>query len=245
MLPRAHHFRYAAFWLLVDLDELPALSRSLWLFSHNRTNLFSLRDTDHGDGSETPLRLQAEAQLRAAGLDIAVGQIFLLCLPRTLGYSFNPLSVYFCHHRDGSLAALIYQVHNTFGERHSYVIAVNSNPGAVRQECRKRFYVSPFMEMALAYDFRVTVPGERVSVGIRVRSNGGTVLNAALVGDRRALTDLALSRLAITMPAITLKVIAAIHLEAMLLWLKGLRIRPRPAHSAAHIIAPAPSKSAD
>ncbi len=244
--PRPHQFRYGAFWLLIDLDELPALCRSLRLFSHNRPNLFSLRDTDHGDGTAVPLRLQVEGQLRAAGVDLAGGRIGLLCMPRTLGYSFNPLSVYFCHHRDGTLTALIYQVHNTLGERHSYVIPVNPKPGAVHQECRKQFYVSPFMEMALKYEFRVTVPKERVSVGIRARSSHGAVLNAVLVGERRALTDAAILRLCLTMPAITIKVIAAIHWEALRLWLKGLRYRRKPAaHVTTGLIVPTSSKTVD
>ena len=122
--PRVHHFRYAAFWLLLDLDELPRLSAKLRLLSHNGSNLFSIFDEDHGDGSSTPLRLQVERQLREAGVDTTGIRISLLCLPRTFGYCFNPLSIYFCHRADGALAALIYQVHNTFGERHSYVLPV-------------------------------------------------------------------------------------------------------------------------
>ena len=227
--PRLHHFRYAAFWLLLDLDELPRLSATTRLLSHNRSNLFSVHDADHGDGSSTPLRLQAERQLRNAGVDIADGRISLLCMPRTFGYCFNPISVYFCHRADGTLAALIYQVHNTFGERHSYVIPVTPQPGAVQQRCRKQFHVSPFMDMGLTYDFRVTGPNERIAVGIRVSADDGPLFNAALIGKRRPLTDRTLIGVCLRMPAITLKVIGAIHWEALRLWLKGLRIRPKPA----------------
>jgi DUF1365 family protein len=119
MRPQVHRFRYRAFWCLFDLDELPQLSQRLLWFSHNRANLFSLRDRDHGDSSATPLRKQIELLLTKAGIELAGGSIQLLCMPRTFGYCFNPLSVYFCHRADGSLAARIYQVHNTFGERHS------------------------------------------------------------------------------------------------------------------------------
>jgi uncharacterized protein len=227
--PRAHRFRYAAFWLLIDLDELPKLSSTLRLFSHNRSNLFSLYDSDHGDGTSTPLRLQARRHLREAGLDIGGGHIQLLCMPRTFGHCFNPISVYFCHHADGTLAALIYQVHNTFGERHSYVIPVGPRAGAVHQRCRKQFHVSPFLDMALTYEFRIAIPDERISVGIRVGAEDGPMFNAALVGLRKDLTDLALMRICFRMPAITLKVIAAIHWEALRLWLKGMRYRPKPA----------------
>ncbi len=156
-------------------------------------------------------------------------RIRLLCLPRTFGYCFNPLSIYYCHRADGALAALIYQVHNTFGERHSYVLPVSPQPGAVQQRCRKQFHVSPFMDMALTYDFLVTEPGERIAVSIRVSADDGPLFNAALVGKRRTLTNRALIGLCLKMPAITLKVIGAIHWEALRLWLKGLRARPKPA----------------
>ena len=227
--PRLHHFRYTAFWLLLDLDELPRLSATTRLLSHNRWNLFSVHDADHGDRSSTPLRLQAERQLRKAGVDIADGRVSLLCMPRTLGYCFNPISIYFCHRADGALAALIYQVHNTFGERHSYVIPVTPQPGAVQQRCRKQFHVSPFMDMGLIYDFRVTDPNERIAVGIRVSADDGPLFNAALIGRRKPLTDRTLIGVCLKMPAITLKVIGAIHWEALRLWLKGLRTRPKPA----------------
>jgi uncharacterized protein len=227
--PRAHHFRYAAFWLFIDLDELHRLSAALRLFSYNRPNLFSLYDTDHGDGTSTPLRLQVERQLHSAGLDLDGCRIRLLCMPRTFGHCFNPLSIYFCHRGDGSLAALIYQVHNTFGERHSYVIPVTGRARTVHQRCQKAFHVSPFMDMALNYAFRVTDPGERIAVGIRVDGDGAPVLITGLVGLCQPLTDRALVRMALVMPAITLKVVAGIHWEALRLWLKGLRYRHKPA----------------
>jgi len=225
--PQRHRFRYSAFWCLFDLDELPQLQSSLRFFSHNRWNLFSLRDRDHGDGSDTPLRTQAERLLKEAGVD-ASGPIRLLCMPRTFGYCFNPLSIYYCHAADGDLAALIYQVHNTFGGRHSYVIPAAYERGDAYQSCLKRFYVSPFLGMDMRYDFRISGPDERIAVGICASSSGKPVLNAVLSGERRMLTDVGLVRLAITMPAITLKVIAAIHWEALKLWIKGLRLHARP-----------------
>ena len=227
--PRMHKFRYRAFWFLVDLDELSELSGRLRLFSHNRFNLFSLQDADHGDGTATPLRSQVERQLGEAGMNLAGGPIRLLCMPRTLGYCFNPLSVYFCYRAYGALAALVYQVHNTFGERHSYVIPVEHESGAGHQHCQKSFYVSPFMDMNMRYDFWVTGPGQRVSVGIRTSSSAMPVMNAVLTGARKDLTDHNLVKVFLAIPVVTLKVIAAIHWEALRLWLKGLRFRRRPA----------------
>ena len=226
--PRVHKFRYRAFWFLVDLDELAEISKRLRLFSHNRSNLFSLRDTDHGDGTATPLRAQVERQLEEAGINLIGGPIRLLCMPRTLDYCFNPLSVYFCYHEDGALAALVYEVHNTFGEGHSYVMPVGNESGALHH-CQKTFYVSPFMDMNMRYDFRVNGPGQRIGVGIRTSSSAMPVMNAVLTGARRDLTDRNLLNVFLSIPFVTLKVIAAIHWEALRLWLKGLRLRQRPA----------------
>jgi cyclopropane-fatty-acyl-phospholipid synthase len=225
--PRAHHFRYRAFWLLLDVDELPHLARKLRLFSHNRPNLVSLYDKDHGDGSATPLRLQAKRRLAEAGIDFGEGPILLLCMPRTLGFSFNPLSVYFCHSANGDLVAVIYQVHNTFGERHDYVLSVAQGAAPVRQACRKTFFVSPFMETDLNYEFRLIPPGERIAVAIRAGGVEGTILYAIAAGTRNDLNDRKLLRLCVTIPVVTLKVISAIHWQGVRLILKGLRYRSR------------------
>jgi DUF1365 family protein len=242
--PRVHRFRYRAFWFLLDLDELSQLSKLRW-FSHNRPNLFSLYDADHGDGSATPLRFQIELKLREARIDLAGASIKLLCMPRTLGYSFNPISVYFCCRADGTPVALIYQVHNTFGERHSYVIPVEQHSAALRQSCRKALYVSPFLDMNMRYDFRIAGPDEHLAVGIRASTPEGPVLNAILSGERSDLTDRNLMRVFLTIPAITLKVTAAIHWEALRLWLKGLRLRsrPLPPESEATTVAAKPALS--
>jgi uncharacterized protein len=225
--PRRHRFRYQAFWFLLDLDELAALPSRLRLFSHNHPNLFSMHDTDHGDGTTTALRLQVERQLATVGVDIKGGKIKLLCMPRTFGYSFNPLSVYFCHDTIGTLAAVIYQVHNTFGERHSYVLPVERNADAVYQHCEKRFYVSPFLEMDLQYKFRVKPPAEDVAIAIHAQDRAGVVFTAALAGSRQEFTDWRLVRVLLRVPLVTMKVTAAIHWEALRLWLKCVRIMPR------------------
>jgi uncharacterized protein len=225
--PRPHHLRYRAFWMLLDLDELEDVSARLWLFSRNRFNATSFRDTDHGEQSQEPLRAQVERHLRAAGIALDGGAIRLLCMPRIFGYGFNPLSVYFCYRRDGTLAALLYEVRNTFGERHSYLIPAQAEPdGMVRQSCDKRFYVSPFMDMDLRYDFRVVAPAERVSVAISASDADGPTILASLIGRRAPLTDTALLRLLLQMPFLTLKVIGAIHWHALRLWLKGFTLRP-------------------
>jgi len=240
-----HRFRYRAFWMLLDLNELAELSSRLGLLSYNRPGLFSLYDTDHGNGSKEPLRGQVERHLAKAAVDLAGGRIRLLCMPRTLGYCFNPLSIFFCDRSDGTLAAVVYQVHNTFGERHSYVIRIAKEGSALRQRSQKRFYVSPFLAMDMRYDFRISGPDERISVGICTSSSSGPVLNAILAGARQDLTDRNLMLAFLKIPAITIKVILAIHWEALRLWMKGIRLhrRPSPPRQTATVVVAPPAIS--
>jgi hypothetical protein len=238
--PKPHRLRYRVAWMLLDLDEIGELPRKLRLFSCNRWNAVSFFDRDHGDGSGQPLRQQVEGHLRDAGITPDGGPIRLFCMPRMFGYGFNPLSVYFCHRRDGALAAILYEVHNTFRQRHSYLIPVDPTAGvrpgtSIDQQCRKGFYVSPFMDMDLSYAFRVVVPDSRIGVAIRTADADGPVLAAALSANRLALTDAALLRLLVVYPLLTLKVIGAIHWHALKMVLKGFRLRPRPHPPAAPV----------
>ena len=227
--PRRHQFRYRAYWLLLDLDEVESLAKGFVLFSVNRTNLLSFHECDHGDGSLRPLRAQIESHLVAAGLALAGGRITLLCMPRVVGYAFNPLSVYFCHDATGDLSAILYEVTNTFGERHTYLIPVEPSCGPhIRQICPKDFYVSPFLDMDMTYAFRVVEPGHRLSITILGSDAAGPVIAASLDARRTELTEGNLLRAFCTHPLLTQKVIGAIHWQALKMWRKGLRLRPRP-----------------
>lgn len=222
--PGKHRLSYRVFMLALDLDELPALDRRLRLFGHNRTALTAFHDRDHGARIAAPLRPQIEAKLREAGIGWDGGRIVLLSMPRLLGYVFNPLSVYFCWRRDGALAALVHEVSNTFGERYFYVLpARTSADGQVAQACDKDFFVSPFLEMDLRYEFRVTPPGEKAVVAMVVRRGEQIALTASFAGERRALTDANLLRAWLGNPLMTFKVIAGIHWEALKMWTKGVR----------------------
>ncbi len=231
MRPKRHRLRYRVFSLLLDIDDLPGLFHRLRLFSHRRFNLFSFDERDHGDGAGTSLRAWAEAQLSRAGIDIDGGRIQLLAMPRVLGYGFNPISVWFCYHRSGHLAALMHEVHNTFGDRHTYLIPVGADvdPRNINQSCAKNLHVSPFMSMDMQYDFRVHAPDDRLSLAIRGRDGDGPLIVAVLAARRRELSDAALIRIFFETPLLTLKVIAGIHWEAVRLWFKGLRLHARPA----------------
>ncbi len=230
--PVRHRLRYPMLALLLDLNELPALTRRLRLFSAERGNVFSFFARDHLAGGGADLRDQVEAMLRAAGITPDGGAIRLLCMPRVLGQVFNPLSVFFCHGRDGALRALVYEVNNTFGQRHSYVLPVSDGALPLRQSCAKQFYVSPFMDMALRYRFRISPPAARVRIAIDAEDETGVVLFAAFDARRQALTDGNLLRGLARHPLQALHVLAGIHWEALRLWRKGMRLRARPAPPA-------------
>jgi uncharacterized protein len=226
--PKQHRLRYSVFYLTLDLEEAPAVSAGLRFLSINRFNLFSFHERDHGDGSTAPLLEQIRAKLRAAGLD-AAGAVVLMTMPRMLGYAFNPLSLYFGYRKDGALAAILYEVNNTFGQRHTYLIpAVLDADGFVRQESAKSLYVSPFLHTDMSYAFAVSPPKKRVAVSITARDAEGPVLFARLSADRIPLADGTLLRAVLAYPFLTLKVVAAIHWEALRLWLKGVRPTERP-----------------
>jgi DUF1365 family protein len=229
--PRTHRLRYRVFWLLLDLAELDALDRRLIVFSRNRFNLLSFHDRDHGDGSTAPLRDQVEARLQAVGVHLRGGPIRLLTMPRVLGYGFNPISIYYCHRPDGALAALVYEVTSTFGLRHAYVAPVSPSDGPTdefRQRAVKRLYVSPFMGMDMTYRFKGRAPDDRLAMVIDGRDADGVLITAAMAGTRRPLTDARLLAASFAFPLLTLKVIAAIHWEALKLWLKGVPLTAQP-----------------
>jgi DUF1365 family protein len=225
--PRQHRLAYRIFQMLIDLDELPRLDRSLRLFGHNRPGLLSFHDKDHGPGDGRPLRPWIEAELARAGIGLDGGAIRLLSMPRVLGQAFNPISLWFCHRRSGELAAILYEVNNTFGERHSYLIPVaDGQRSRVRQACDKVFHVSPFMDMQLRYSFLIRPPGGDVLVGVTTSDAEGPVLLASFAGKRQAISDRAILGAFLRHPLLAAKVLVAIHWEALKLWLKGLRLRP-------------------
>ena len=229
--PRRHEFSYRVFSMLLDLDELETLQASSRLFRLDRFGVFSFHARDHGDGAGA-LKAWVERQLGENGIAVDGGPIRILCYPRLFGYVFNPLSVYFCYRRDGALTAILYEVHNTFGQRHGYLVPVEGDgEGASarrRHACDKDFYVSPFIGMEARYDFHVVPPGDRVSVVIDESDADGRLLRAWFKGRRKPFDDRTLTQVLFRYPLMTLKVFGGIHWEALRLWWKGVPLFDRP-----------------
>lgn len=229
--PVGHRFQYRVMSLLIDLDRLAEADGMSPLFGVNRRALYSFHEKDHGPRDGSPLRAYVDARAAEVDVDLAGGRVVLLSYPRLFGYTFNPLSVYFGYAATGELALVIYEVRNTFGDIHPYVLPVRLGEltaAGLRQEQDKTFYVSPFIEMAMRYHFRIVPPGDTVRLRILETDATGPLLSATFSGKRSLLSTATLLRTFAGLPLMTLKVMAAIHWEALRLWLKGARLVPRP-----------------
>ena len=232
--PARHALRYRIFMVLVELDGLEQAGRGGW-FGVDRPGLISFRQRDHGTGSPDGLRGWVTQEAAKAGI-AACGRIAVLCMPRVLGLAFNPLTVFFIHDQAGALVALLYEVNNTFGGRHAYVLRAAPGTPVVRHDCAKDFYVSPFMDMNLHDHFSVVPPGDRVVVAIGVHDGDGKLLDASFAATRRALRPGSILRAVLRMPLLGVSVPAAIHWEALRIWLKGVKLRPMPATARAGLV---------
>lgn len=231
LIPLRHRFVYRVFSLLLDLDEIPALAGRLKLFSHNAWNLFSYHDRDHGARDGEAVRPWIDKHLGQAGFDPTQYRILTHCFPRILGYAFNPLTVYFCYDGDAQLRVMLYEVKNTFGQQHGYLIPVaegRRGDQPIVQTCEKAFYVSPFLDMAATYRFRLKEPRDKLSILIRQSLSDGETLLATHTARRGALDDRALLAILVVYPLMTLKIMVGIHWEALKLWIKGARYHSRP-----------------
>ena len=229
-----YRFAYRVFSLLLDIDRLDEADRAHRFFSHNRFNLIGFDDRDHGPKDGSPLRPWIDARLAAAGIDLDGGRIELLCYPRVLGYVFNPLSLWFCRHADGSLRAVLCEVRNTFGEWHGYLLHDNGAAMAerLRDQAGKVFHVSPFLPREGHYRFRLQAPAARYGATVNWHASAegdAPALIAVQTGARCRGGDRGLLRVALTVPLLTLKVIGAIHWQALKIWLRGGRFHRRPA----------------
>ena len=223
--PVRHFLKYKTFSLLIDLDEINELDSRISIFSHNKFNVFSFYDKDHGERDGSNLKEWVLTNIRKFNIGGKINKIKILCYPRIFGYVFNPLSIFYCYEND-KLKAIFYEVKNTFNEQHTYIFKIKNND-EITQKCKKRFYVSPFMDMETYYNFKLINPNNKLSVFIKQTDSTGTILTATQTGDKKEFNFKQLIKNFFKYPLMTIKIISSIHYEALLLWKKGAIYRKR------------------
>ena len=229
-----HKLRFGLFSLLVDLDELDRLAK-IPFFSYNKANLVSFHDEDHGPRDGSDLRVWLAGEMAAAGIRRPIGGVRMLILPRIVGYQFNPLTIWFIDDAETNrLSWILYEIHNTFGDAHSHLVAVDGD-GTHRHGFAKELHVSPLFDVDGGYRVRISTPQDRFSISIEYANDEGRQMTATLGGRRRELTAGTLFATLVRYPLVTMRVMVAIHLEALKIWRKGARFRKRPAPPAENV----------
>ncbi len=223
--PIKHSLKYKTFSLLIDLDEVESLDRNISIFSFNKFNIFSFYTKDHGERNGSSIKEWVLKNIKKFNISNNINKIKLLCYPRIFGYVFNPLSIFYCY-ENNNLKAIFYEVKNTFNEQHTYIFKIKNDKN-IDQKCKKKFYVSPFIDMETYYNFRLSNPKEKLSVYIKQTDNKETILTATQTGDRKEFSFKQLMVNFFKYPLMTLKIIGSIHYEALLLWKKGAIYRKR------------------
>ena len=221
--PKIHKFSYKVFSLLIDLSEIDLLHKTLRIFSYNKFNIVSFFNKDHGPRDGSSLKNWVIDNLKKNNIESNEVKIKLLCYPRIFGYVFNPLSVFYIYDKNSDLIAILYEVKNTFGEQHSYIFKTKKEQNLIQHVCKKKFYVSPFIEMNCVYFFRLLKPGNKISVIIDVQDSEGKILYASQDGVKSELNNNNLFKSYLKHPLMTFKIILAIHFEAFKLWTKGIK----------------------
>ena len=222
--PVKHFLKYKTFSLLIDLDEINELDRSISIFSHNKFNIFSFYDKDHGERDGSDLKEWVLKNVSKFNIKGGINKVKILCYPRIFGYVFNPLSIFFIYNKIGEPIAIFYEVKNTFGEQHTYIFEIKHPNTQIKNDCKKKFFVSPFMDLQSEYFFKVLLPNEKLSVIIDQRDKEGKLLFASQDGNRHDLTLKNLLICYLKHPLMSFKVISAIHFEALKLWIKGVKL---------------------
>jgi uncharacterized protein len=220
--PKIHYFKYKVFSLLIDLSEIDLLDKKLKIFSYNKFNIVSFFDTDHGARDGSSIINWVIDNLKRNNIDTNDIQIKLLCYPRIFGYVFNPLSVFYIYDKNSNLISILYEVKNTFGEQHTYIFKTNITHSLIQHMCKKKFHVSPFIEMDCIYFFRLLKPGNKISVIIDQNDKDGKILYASQDGIKSEITNINLIKSYLKHPLMTFKIILAIHFEAFKIWTKGI-----------------------
>ena len=223
--PIKHHLKYKTFSLFLDLEEIEKLDKENIIFSFNKINIFSFYNKDHGERDGKSLKEWVLKNLKKFNIHQNITQIKLLCYPRIFGYVFNPLSIFYCS-EGNNLKVIFYEVKNVFNEQHTYVFKIKNNEN-IEQKCKKKFYVSPFMDMETYYNFKLINPKEKLSVFIKQTDEKETILTATQTGDKKEFSFNQLMLNFFKYPLMTIKIMTSIHYEAFLLWKKGAIYRKR------------------
>lgn len=238
----ANTFRYRAYHVLLDVDELPRLDRELLGFGYNRPGVVGFRDRDHLGPGDAPVREKLDRWLRANGSALPDGPVRVLTNLRVLGHVFDPVSWWWCFQADGSVAFVVAEVHNTFGETHLYLFdqLATHRDGTMRASVEKRFHVSPFLPVAgLRYDVTLLPPGERALAHLDVMAGDDKRFDATQSGRYEPLTATRLAWRLLTHPFMTLRTILLIHGQAVRLWLERAPFHRKPAPPDDPVLRPA------
>ena len=248
--PFGHRFEYKVFSLLLDIDRLDEANNVSKFFSINSRNIASFYEADHIDARvsepDNGIRAYVDALYERAQIK-RPDHVELLAYPRMFGHAFNPISLYYGYDKSGVLTAMIYEVRNTFGERHTYVCAVEQGEltdAGLRQSRTKLFHVSPFIGMKARYDFRLIPPSEKLNFRIMEHNDNGPLLSATFHATAEPLTNKTLGLALARIPLLGLKIVAGIHFEALRLWLKGAKFHRSPKPPEAFSITDTPSQMA-
>jgi DUF1365 family protein len=225
--PIAHAFTYPLFMALLDIDRIPELMRVSAVTSYNGWNWASFDDRDHFGDPGRPLRDRLEADAARHGIAVPAGRIFLLTNLRYLGYCFNPVSFFYCFDLADRLQVVLAEVNNTFGGSHNYWLRRDSASHTFRSSAAKSLYVSPFMPVDVEYTFAFTPPAESLVAHMETSQAGSVGFDATLSLERRPWNAAEIRRALVRYPAMTARVIAGIHWQALKLWWKGVPVVPR------------------
>jgi len=221
--PKVHYFKYKVFSLLIDLSEIESMEKNLKIFSFNKFNIVSFYNKDHGARDGSSIKDWVINNLKKNNIDTNDIKIKLLCYPRIFGYVFNPLSVFYIYDKNLNLISILYEVKNTFGEQHTYIFKTGIRHNLLQHMCKKKFHVSPFIEMNCIYFFRLLKPGNKISIIIDQNDEDGKILYASQDGIKSDLTNVNLIKSYLKHPLMTFKIILAIHFEAFRIWTKGIK----------------------